>query len=77
MSDVTFVTSRVIAMDGVAYTISVYHKAEGFYAFWECLNCGRQSAPGEPSPDRDGVIARCEELIAQHHKEQHPAMANA
>ena len=77
MSDMTFVISRVITMDGFTYTISVYHKPDGYFAFWECQQCGHQSTPTVSAATRDAAIADCKALLTHHHNERHTLVANA
>src|ERR1700733_9764838 len=63
MDEVTFVTSVTLSLDGFCYPISVYRKTGGFFAFWECGQCGDQGAPSIPATDRDAAIMDCKKLI--------------
>jgi hypothetical protein len=74
MSDVTFVTSRVIAMDGVNYIISVYRRSDGFFAFWGCQYCPNQDTTIVPTDTQEATIEQCEQLIEAHHKQNHRAV---
>jgi len=38
MEEVTFVSSVAQTLDGFCYTISVYRKTGGFFAFWSAAN---------------------------------------
>jgi hypothetical protein len=71
MEEVTFVSSVAQTLDGFCYTISVYRKTGGFFAFWECGQCGDQDAPLIPAPDRDAAIGECKKLINGHHAGRH------
>ncbi|HEY2828001.1 MAG TPA: hypothetical protein VGJ04_10405 [Pirellulales bacterium] len=71
MPDVTYVTSSALLQDGLEYTISVYQSSVGFFAFWECQTCGKQSNATAPVPDRDAAINSCRMLIDQHHARYH------
>jgi hypothetical protein len=77
MFDVTFVTSRELAFDGVEYTISVYRRLDGFHSIWECKHCSDQGSPLSPSIYRDAAIANCNQLIELHHTERHSGKAEA
>jgi hypothetical protein len=75
MSPVTFVTSQVIAMDGVTYTISVYSRQDGFFGFSECRNCGIQSEREISGATREEVIDRATQLMEAHHSDRHRSVA--
>ncbi|HZZ29551.1 MAG TPA: hypothetical protein VFE46_16260 [Pirellulales bacterium] len=77
MSDVTFVISRALSRDGIDYSISVYRRLGGFFAFWECKQCANQGSPTEPLLDRDTAIGKCEEKIEEHHGQYHNGQLSA
>ena len=68
MSNLVFVSSHAVSMDGVLYTSSVYQGDEGFFAFWECESCRIHEAITVIS-DRHAAMRRCEELINSHRRQ--------
>jgi len=71
MSDALFVTSRMLALDDLTYTISVYCRNDRFFAFWECDQCPVYDSPTPLASDRDEVIRACEQRIKEHHAACH------
>lgn len=71
MSDVTFITSRAINLDGYEYTISVYQDRTDYFAFWECKSCRGEWSLPISARDKGAAIQECEKLINQHHAKNH------
>jgi hypothetical protein len=77
MSDVTFVTSRMITLDEVRYAFSIYKSVEGFMGFWECEHCPNPGRRTNVAKDRCGAITECDRAINKHHAKNHPAAVGA
>jgi hypothetical protein len=71
MSDVTFVLSRARSREGIDYTIGVYRRPEGYFAYWECPQCQDQGSHTESVADLNSAIRECEQQIERHHAENH------
>ena len=71
MSDMTFVVSRELILDGVPYNFSVYKVPQGFLTFWECKGCGNQDDPLANPTTVEAAIAECEGVIRQHHAREY------
>lgn len=70
MSELEFQYSRVVELDGVKYTISLYVGPDGYHGVWDCKTCGTDDFL-LATPDRDAAIKRCEQLIKLHHTYKH------
>jgi hypothetical protein len=77
MSEVTFVTSRMITLDEVRYAFSIYKNVEGFTGFWECEHCPNPGSRTNAAKDRSGAITECDRAISKHHAKNHPAAVEA
>jgi hypothetical protein len=73
MSDVTFVTSRVLSRDSLEYILSVYRNATGFFISWNCKTCGYEYSGVAPLPDCDMAMAVGRVHIEKHHAYRHSA----
>jgi hypothetical protein len=77
MSEVTFVTSRVITLDDVRYAFSIYKSVAGFTGFWECEHCPNPGLRTNAAKDLYTATKDCDRAIHKHHAKNHPVAVEA
>jgi hypothetical protein len=55
------------ALDGIAYTISIYKVEGGLRGDWVCGGCGRKSGPNTVSDSLPSAIGRVKGNLYGHH----------
>jgi hypothetical protein len=70
-SDLTFVETRKLEIDGMQYSIGVYQSTEGYMAFCDCLHCRNHNVRTTPKAAKEAAIQECRELLDKHHAECH------
>jgi hypothetical protein len=73
--DVVYISSQAFKIDHIHYSIGLYRSDSGYMAFCDCHKCASQNMKSAHTPDKDAAVKECEELIRQHHAEQHPTAA--
>ena len=70
-----YVNSQAFTIEGIVYSIGVYHSNAGYMAFCDCHTCHAHDMQSSAVADKNTAIRQCEESIRQHHTDRHPAAA--
>jgi len=73
MAETVFINSQEFSVDGVTYSISVYHSADGYMAFCDCHRCSSHNMRSPHMPSPEAATKECEQLIRDHHDGCHGA----
>jgi hypothetical protein len=71
MPELTFVTSRGLAREGINYTLSVFHTSTGYFAIWDCKACDYEGNGMTGLPSCDAAMAAGRVEIEKHHAQRH------
>jgi hypothetical protein len=71
MPDLTFIKSQEFSLEGVTYSVSVYHSSDGYMAFCDCHRCAGHNMRSRARPTPEAAMAECEDLITNHHGQCH------